>query len=114
MKKITEENIETFLEEYKSLHDSNIISINYDIEKTKLEMKLNLYWKKEEKTTKNIELVFVGIEEISIKETFSWDFINEVFFKYVDISNKKMLCFSTEKEEPRIYIICESVEYQEI
>ena len=42
------------------------------------------------------------------------DYINEIFIKYIKLNNNEFICFASDEQEPLIYIVCESVEYEEI
>ena len=45
---------------------------------------------------------------------FSWDYINKVFIKYIKLDNKEFICFASDEQDPVIYIVCESIKYEEI
>ena len=59
-------------------------------------------------------MIFKGVEQFNSKEFFSWDYIYEVFIKYLTIKNKECICFATDEEEPQIFIVCDEIEYEEI
>lgn len=123
MKQITKENLNDFIHYYHAFHDSYITNINYSINKKEIEISFDITWSgeptlKEDKTYETnktkLKMIFKEVEQISIKEIFDWDYINEIFFKYIEKKDQEMLCFATDEEEPQIYIICNTIEYEEI
>lgn len=123
MNKITKDNLEEFIEYYHGFHDSYITNVNYDISKSKIELLINVYWSgqpilKEDKTYQTnkikMRMILDGVEQCNIKEMFSWDYINEAFIKYIKLANKEFICFASDEQEPMVYIVCESIEYEEI
>ncbi len=122
MKKITKDNLKEFMEYYHELHDSCITNINYDILDSKIELYLNVLWSGEPKLKENntyqtnkvkIKMVFNDVEQCNNKEIFSWDYINNAFIKYIKLNNKEFICFASDEKEPQVYIVCESLEYEE-
>lgn len=123
MKQITKENLNDFIHYYHAFHDSYITNINYSINKKEIEISFDITWSgeptlKEDKTYETnktkLKMIFKEVEQISIKEIFDWDYINEIFFKYIEKKDQEMLCFATDEEEPQVYIICNKIEYEEI
>jgi len=123
MKQITKENLNDFIHYYHAFHDSYITNINYSIKKKEIEISFDITWSgeptlKEDKTYETnktkLKMIFKEVEQISIKEIFDWDYINEIFFKYIEKKDQEMLCFATDEEEPQVYIICNKIEYEEI
>lgn len=123
MKKITKENLEEFLNFYHGFHDSYITDINYDIKTSCIEMFIDVFWSGEPKiledntyeTNKtNLKMIFSGIEKCNVKEIFSWGYISEAFIKYIKLDNKDFICFSDDEKEPKVYIVCDDVSYEEI
>lgn len=41
------------------------------------------------------------------------DYIDDAYIKCITIEKEEFLCFATDKEEPLLYIVCESIEYEE-
>lgn len=122
MKKITKDNLKEFMEYYHELHDSCITNINYDILDSKIELYINVLWSGEPKIKENntyqtnkvkIKMVFNDVEQCNNKEIFSWDYINNAFIKYIKLNNKEFICFASDEKEPQVYIVCESLEYEE-
>lgn len=120
---ITKENLESFLEHYHGFHDSYITDIHYDIKCSKIEIFIDVYWsgvpiQKTDGTYETgrtkIKMIFNGVEQCNNKEIFSWDYISEVFIKHINIKNKEYICFASSEEEPLIYIVCDSIEYEEL
>lgn len=121
MKINNNESIKEFLINYKSLHDSNITNINYDITNSKLEMSINVFWSgepvlKEDNTYETnktkINLIFEGIEKLTIKEIESFDYIEGIKLEYIKLNNKDYINFVDNYEI--INIICEELSYEEI
>ena len=61
-----------------------------------------------------MRIILNNIKQCNNKEMFSWDYINEIFIKYIKLSNNEFICFASDAQEPLIYIVCESMEYEEI
>lgn len=123
MKKINKDNLDEFINYYHSFNDSNIVSVNYDILNEKIEIIINTFWSgepvlKEDNTFETnktkIKMVLSGVIECNNKEMFSWDDINEVYLKYIKLHNKEYICFASDKENPSIYVVCDSIEYEEV
>lgn len=123
MNKITKNNLDEFINYYHEFHDSYIINVNYDISKSQIELLINVYWSgkpilKEDRTYQTnkikMRIILNNIKQCNNKEMFSWDYINEIFIKYIKLSNNEFICFASDAQEPLIYIVCESMEYEEI
>ncbi|MCH5167240.1 MAG: hypothetical protein J1F35_05030 [Erysipelotrichales bacterium] len=123
MERITENNLSTFLETYHCLHDSDIENINYDIKNSKIEIIINTMWKEDivlnednsfKTNSVTLKIIFYGVDEFNCKEMFSWDYISEVFLKFVKIKNKNFICFANKEKDPEIYIVCDYIEYTQI
>lgn len=120
---ITKETLPSFIEYYHAFHDSYITNVNYNIELSQIEIIINVCWVGESKLkedgtyeTNNIKMkmVFNDVEQYTNKEIFSWDYINEVFIKYIKIQNKEFVCFASGEKDPFIYIVCDNIEYEEL
>ena len=123
MKELTKENLSDFLTYYHKLHDSYITSVNYDINSSKIELLIDVCWSgeailKEDNTYETnktkIRIFFNKIEKFNCSEIFSWDYIDSIIIKYIDIENKEYITFSNNEIEPFIYIVCEKIQYEEI
>lgn len=123
MNKITKDNLDEFINYYHEFHDSYITNVNYDISKSQIELLINVRWAgkpilREDKTYQTnkikMRMILNNIEQCNNKEMFSWDYINEIFIKYIKLNNNDFICFASDEQEPLIYIVCESVEYEEI
>lgn len=120
MQSINKENMEKFMEKYYNFHDCNFISIDYDIQNQKIEVLMQLFWlntenKNLERYTNTLKLVFKKIDECSIKEIESWDFILKAYLKYIEFKDLgERLCFASDEDNPLFYIICEEIEYEEV
>lgn len=58
-------------------------------------------------------MIFYGVENVRMKESFSWDYIYTAFIKYVKIKNKEYICFASDENEPFVSIVCDYIEYEE-
>lgn len=123
MKKITQDNLNEFVKYYHEFHDSYIININYDIFKSKIELLIDVCWSgnpilRENNTYQTnkikMRMILNNVEKCNNKEMFSWDYINKAFIKYIKLDNKELICFATDEQDPLVYIVCESIEYEEI
>ena len=123
MNKITKDNLSSFMEYYHDFHDSNILYINYNIEKAKIEILINVYWSGEPTSNENgsyntnktkLKMVFYGVEKCNNKELFSWDYIYNVYLKFIKIKNKEFICFADDEKKAQVYVVCENIEYEEI
>lgn len=119
MIKITKENINVFIDYYHNLHDSYITDVNYSISQSKIELLINVYWcgestKKSDTNKTKMKMILNGVEQCNIKEMFSWDYIYDAYIKFIKLHNKDFICFANDEEEPTVYIICDSIEYEEI
>lgn len=123
MKKIDKNNLNEFLNYYHNLHDSNIIKVNYDIEKEQIEILINIYWSGEPQLNekncyntnkKKLKMIFKKVTQCNNKEWFIWDCIYDVYLKYIMLNGKEYICFASEEEDPYLYIVCENIEYEEL
>lgn len=123
MEKITEENLEEFLEYYHNLHDSWITNINYNIFDSKIEMLIDVALSgdgvlKEDNTydvnKTKLRMVFNDVQQCDIKEMYSWDFIMNCYLKYIDFEDDEYICFANDEKDPMIYIVCEDIDYEEV
>ena len=82
---------------------------------------MNVFWSGEPKikddgtyeTNKTkINIVCKNIRQFYFKEMFT-DYIDDAYIKCITIEKEEFLCFATDKEEPLLYIVCESIEYEE-
>lgn len=122
MKKDDRFNLDKFLDYYHELHDSYITNINYDINELRMEILIDvcLFGKpilnddNTYQTNKTkIKMIFSKKKYCNINEIFSWDYIDKVFIRYVEIDNVEYLCFATHDKEPLLYIVCNSIHYEE-
>ena len=123
MDKLTKENINKFNEYYHKLHDSYIEKIDYNVSDSKLELTIDVVWSgkptlKEDDTFETnrakLKMYFSDIKKFNIKDYFSWDYINEIYIKYVKLENNEYICFASDENDPLIYIVCNHIEYKEI
>ena len=123
MNKITKDNLDEFIHYYHEFHDSYITNVNYNISESKIELLINVYWSgepilKEDNTYQTnkikMRMILDNVIQCNNKEMFAWDYINEAFIKYIKLNNKELICFASDEQEPLIYIVCESIKYEEI
>ncbi len=122
MKTINASNIDDFLEYYHNFHDATIKSAIYDCSKAQAKIVIKTFWvgenaiNNEKLVPKNklVKIVFNNVEKINIREIFSWDYIMEVYFKYITLNKKEYMCFADNDTNPKFYCVCESMEYDEI
>ncbi len=122
MTTITKNNLSIFLKNYHNLHDSYITNINYDIKNSKIELYIDVAWSFDPtlrsdgtyETNKTKLLVILdNIETYSIKEIFKWDYIDNIYIKYIKFNNNEFICLADNKDDPLIYIVCHSMKYEE-
>lgn len=121
---ITKNNLQSFIEYYHGLHDSYITNINYDINNSQIELFIDVCWsgtptlkengKTYETNPTKMKIIFHGVKQYNNKEIFSWDYIDNIFIKYIKVQNEESICFASDEKEPLIYIICDHIEYEEI
>ena len=123
MKKITKDNLNEFIDYYHEFHDSRITNVNYDISKSEIELLIDVFWSgeptlKEDNSyqTNKIKMLMVlhNVERCNNKEMFMWNEIYKAYIKYIKLDNKDFICFASDEKDPLIYIVCESIEYEEI
>ena len=118
MIEINKKNLNKVLDDFYNLHDANITNINYNINKTNIEIFIDLYWTKDikigdgKRSNQIMKIIFEGIELINIKELFNWDYIYNIYIKYITIRNKEFICFADAEEDPNVYIVCENIMYE--
>lgn len=123
MEKITDENLEEFLEYYHNLHDSWITNINYNIFDSKIEMLIDVAMSgesvlKDDNTydvnKTKLRMIFNDVQQCDIKEMYSWDFIMNCYLNYINFEDDEYICFANDEKDPVIYIVCEDIDYEEI
>ena len=123
MEKLNKGNLANFIGFYHAFHDSVITNINYDVNKDKIELLVNVCWTGEatlkedgyyETNSKKMKMIFSNIIEYKCSEICSWDFIYEIYLEYVMLDGKEYICFASDEKDPFIYIVCDSIEYEEI
>ena len=123
MKKITKDNLNEFIDYYHEFHDSRITNVNYDISKSEIELLIDVFWSGEPtlkednsyQTNKiKMRMVLHNVERCNNKKMFMWDEIYKAYIKYIKLDNKDFICFASDEKDPLIYIVCESIEYEEI
>ncbi len=122
MTTITKKNLSKFLDYYHDLHDSYITNINYDIKNSKIELYIHVVWSGDPVLKENgfyetnptkLKICLNDIETYNIKEIFSWDYITNIYIKYIKLNNNEFICLADNKENPLIYIVSRSMEYEE-
>ena len=122
MEKITKENLNDFMDYYHELHDSYIKEFNYDVYGSKIELLIDVCWSGEptlnsnnkyETNRTNLRMFLNNIETFNIKDYFSWDYIDKLYMNFIKLEDKEYICFASSEEDPLIYIVCDSIEYEE-
>ena len=123
MNLITKENLSQFIDYYYGFHDSHITALNYNIKAAKIECLIDVYWSGGPTITSSgvyetnktkVRIIFNEIEQCNNKAMFPWDYINNSFIDYINIKNKEFICFADNQNDPLVYIVCESMEYEEL
>ncbi|MCI8498022.1 MAG: hypothetical protein HFG33_01285 [Bacilli bacterium] len=123
MRKLTKNDIDEFLNYYHFLHDSHIYKINYDVNKSLIEVEIDVYWsgeatKKEDNSLDThktkLRIVCNGIEECNNKAMYVFDYIDSAYLKYVTIMGKEFICLADDESDPSFYVVCDYIEYEEI
>lgn len=119
---LNKENLNYFLDNYHYLHDSYITHINYDVVNSSIELLIDVIWSGKPILKENhsydtnqvkMKMIFSIIKEYNIKEIFSWDYIHKAYINYITLENKEYICFADNEKEPLLYIVCDSIEYEE-
>ena len=122
MKKINKDNLLQFLNYYHRFHDSYITTINYDVSNANIELFVDVQWTGEptkkfdgyfETNKTKMMIQFIGVKKFKCKEFFQWDYFNEVYLDYIKLENKELICFSNDKNDSFIYIVCDNIKYKE-
>ena len=122
MREITKNNLNNFIKFYHNFHDSYITNINYDVYKSEIELLIDICWSGNpllnddntyETNKTKIIMILKDIKQVNIKELFSWDYINNVFIKYIELDNDEFICFADNESEPLIYIVCKKILYED-
>ena len=122
MQRINKENIKDFLEKYHYLHDSYILNIDYDFNKSQIEILFDVFWSGKptlkldgtyETNKIKLKVLCKDIKQYNYKDIYD-DFISEAYLKYVKLENEEYLCLATDKDTPEISVVCKEIEYEEI
>ena len=123
MEELKTKNFKTFIDTYNSLHDSRVLSINYNIEKSEIELLVKTLWTGDivltldgtyKKSIKIVKLLFKDIILCNFKELKSKYLIKEIVLDRIKIDNSFYLCFKSSKLNPLIYIVAKHIYYEEI
>lgn len=118
---LNKDNLEEFLTYYHDFHDSFITEVKYDVSKHKMEVIVDVYWSgnptlKEDgsyETNKTkMKMVFNKVDSCNIKE-MGLD-ISCAYIKYITIDNRELICFADDEDKPDFYVVCKSIEYEEV
>lgn len=118
MQELKVEHIDSFMDYYKAFHDSYIKEIYYEVAKSEIKMKINVFWSgeptlKEDGTYEThpvkLEMVFKDIEECNIKTVEEFNEIQSAYLKHIHYHHKDLFCFSDDKEHPTVYIVAGSI-----
>ena len=123
MKELEKENINYFVEYYHYLHDSFITHIYYDINKSQIQLSIDVYWAgnnqiKNDTTyvmnKEKLKIFFNSVKEYKCQNISPSDYIDHVYIKSIKIEDREYMCFANEVETPYIYIICDNIQYEKI
>lgn len=123
MKKLNKDNLTEFIEYFHGFHDSYITNINYDIEKSEIEIIINVCWSGNPRLKEDgyyeinktkIRMIFNDIKQCNNKEIYYWDYISSAYIKYIRIDDEDFICFASDEEEPLVYILCKSIQYEKL
>ena len=121
MKSINKRNIGNFMNYYHNFHDSNIISISYNIKDARIVAIINVCWSgipmlNEDKTYHTnevmIKMVFHNVLQYNNREMNNG--INKAYLKYIKFNDREMLCFADSVDKPLFYVVCDTIEYEEV
>lgn len=122
MKKITKETLEEVMDYYHGFHDSCIKNVRYDYLNSNVEIFIDVFWSGEpsikedgryETHSTKVRMVCHDVQQYNFKETYA-DYIDDAYLKFLKIKNKEYICFATDKENPLISVVSESIWYEEI
>ncbi len=123
MEELKKKNFKDFIEKYDSLHDSRVLSINYNIEKSEIIITVATHWTGDivltldgtyKKSIKIIKFLFKDIVLCNFKELKSKYLIKEIVIDKLKIDNTYYPCFKSSKLNPLIYIVSKHIYYEEI
>lgn len=126
MNKLNKNNVEEFLKYYNNFHDSYILSINYDVLNSKIEIIIGVEWvgesklnednKYETKKTK-IKIVFNNVQEYYFGEIFSWSIIMNTAIYSIEEDNNNVMYFKlseSSEDDKLFYVKCTDIEYEDM
>ena len=123
MEELKKKNFQDFITNYNSLHDSRVLNINYNIEKSEIELLIKTLWTGDivltldgtyKKSTTKIRLLFKDIVLCNFKELKSKYLIKEIVMDRIKIDKSYYSCFKSSKLNPLIYIVAKHIYYEEI
>lgn len=123
MNEVTKENIKEFLTFYHAFHDAIIKNVNFNIIGDSVEIILHIIWagdteldedNKFKTVDKNIKLIFSDINDLSIKHFDQFNYISEVYLKFINYKSEECICFADELNKPTIYVVSNKLSYEEI
>lgn len=117
MEILNKENIDKFINDFHSFHDSSITHIAYDVTKSQIGMFVDVNSNADETNfdevnKKKLRLLFKDVEKCNNKEIFSWNYIDKAYIKYIKLDNREYLCFASDEEDPFVYIVCDTIAYE--
>ena len=126
MNKLNKNNVEEFLKYYNNFHDSYILSINYDVLNSKIEIIIGAEWvgestlnedNKYETTKTKIKIVFDNIQEYYLGEIFSWNIIMNTAIYSIEEDNNNVMYFKlseSSEDDKLFYVKCTDIEYEDM
>lgn len=119
---LTQENLSSFIEYYNGLHDSHITKIIYDIQNSKIELFLDVYWSGTPKRSEagilqtnpvKMKMNLNDVVQCNVQEMFS-GYICDAPIQFVTRQKDKYLYFADDNENQSIEIVCKDIEYEEV
>lgn len=121
MKCINKKNITNFMSYYHNFHDSNILNVNYHVNKNIIEILLDVFWSgipslNDDRTYQTnrvmIKMIFYDVLQYNNREISKM--INKAYLRYIKFDDREMLCFADSVDKPLFYVVCDRIEYEEV
>lgn len=127
METINKNNINDFINYYHNFHNCNILDIKYDIEKSIVELVVDV-WEQEKSILKKdniyetkktkLRMVFNDIKDFSENNPYCSNYIDSTLLKYFKMHGDDLIVFSLYSEDPDedpiLYIVAKNIKYEEI
>lgn len=120
---IKKSDIKKFMDYYHYFNGSCIKLINYNVSSSKISITIDISWAGNAKLKDDgtldkegikMKMIFKGIKQFENKMISSKNVIEKAYLKYIKMGNKFYVCFATDESNPLLYIISDSMEFEEI